>query len=308
MPTHLLSHSANPADLKAALQKIRERIKQGGDKKHVSVAVQLQLLDELSQFDFGRFLIQNRGINGYWTNYMLTHPWFGRKTKKNNRGQSFSVLEQFLLDKAPSVLATQERFQIFLRENQKAVRDEAILATIPSGMMGELLYLDYQGVQCIGLIGIDYDSQALSDAKMLAAKQQLLDFVELVESDAWSLPIEAQFDLISSNGLSIYEADDAKVLKLYKEFYRALKPKGKLVTSFLTFPPALTTECEWLMENINDEDLLLQQIIFLDILDAKFQCFRSSAQTEHYLAAAGFKDIAFIYDSARIFPTVIAEK
>lgn len=63
-----------------------------------------------------------------------------------------------------------------------------------------------------------------------------------------------------------------------------------------------------MLNKINPEDLLLQRIIFSDILNAKFQCYRSSQQTQKQLALAGFKNIHFLYDEAHLFPTVIAEK
>ena len=62
------------------------------------------------------------------------------------------------------------------------------------------------------------------------------------------------------------------------------------------------------MDNINQADLLLQRIIFVDIINAKWQCFRSTKQTQQQLASVGFKNIKFIYDQAQMFPTVTAIK
>lgn len=304
----LISHKIAPKDLKHTVNTIADKIKNAGDKPHITVSRQLELLDELSQFDLGRFLIQNRGADAFWTHYFLTHPWFGRKTGKNNRDEPFTELEEFILDRSPLLLATQERFQIFLKENQKSVHNNATLATIPSGMMGELLYLDFKGINNIKLIGIDYDPNALKEAEILAKKLGLSQFVTLIERDAWNLNIHNEFDLISSNGLNIYEPDDNEVTELYREFYNALKPKGKLVTSFLTPPPTQTDNCEWVMSEIDQKDLALQKIIFVDIINTKFQCYRSTKTTHEQLEKVGFKEIEFKYDKAKIFPTVIAIK
>lgn len=304
----LISHVISPESLENTIQKITQRIEQQGDKPHATVAQQLKLLAQLNEFDFGRYLLQNQGINGYWTHYMLTHPWFGRKTGKNNRGEPLAELEKFLLDRAPTLLATQQRFEIFLRENQKQVKNNAMLSTIPCGMMGELLYLNYKNIDSLQLIGVDYDSNALEDAKDLAVHQNLSQFVKVISKDAWDLDFNEEFDLISSNGLNIYEPSDERVTELYKQFYKALKRNGKLVTSFLTHPPHLTDQCEWDMSKINKDDLLLQKIIFVDIIEAKWQCYRSSSQTESQLKTVGFHDIQFIYDDAKIFPTVVAYK
>lgn len=305
----LLSHQVSAETIEAVLQKITNRIESFGDKPYVTVKRQLELLKELSEFDFGRFLLQNQGVNGYWTHYMLTHPWFGRKSGKNNRGESFSPLEHFLLDRAPTMLATQQRFEIFLKQNQQQVKNHAKLACVPSGMLGELLYLDFSDINQIELVGIDYDVETLQDAESLAHKKQLSHFLKLIEKDAWKMNFSNEFDLLSSNGLNFYEPDNNRVTDLYRCFHQALKPNGKLVTSFLTYPPTLTDSCEWTMSKINQEDLLLQKILFVDIIQVRWQqCYRSTEETKQQLTDAGFNAIEFIYDDAKMMPTVLAYK
>lgn len=307
-PATLRSHSIAPVDLGEVINNTKATIVANDNTELASINEQLQLVDELAGFDFGRFLLQHHGINGYWTHYMLTHPWYGRKTDKNNRGDSFSKLEQFILDRSPIILATQQRFEIFLIENQKAVANDAKLACIPGGLLGELLYLDFTGIDAIELIGVDFDRDALKGASQLAAEHQLDQWVNLLERDAWQLGIEAEFDLLSSNGLNIYEPDDEKVIALYEQFYRSLKPGGKLVTSFLTPPPGLTDSCEWDLGLIDQSDLLFQKLLFGCVLSAKFQCYRSTEQTRSQLKSIGFGQIDFIPDRVGIFPTVVAVK
>ena len=303
---NLLSHTLLTDNVDLAIGAIADRIKQQGDKPYATVKKQLDLLKQLSQFEFGRFLLLHRGINGYWTHYMLTYPWMAQK---NHPAKKLSSLEAFLLEKAPSIVATQQRFDIFLQENQKEVKNGAKLACIPCGMMGELLYLNFENIDTIQLIGLDYDPNTLNDAKSLAAKQNRLPMVKLHQGDAWKMTFNNEFDLISSNGLNIYEPDDERVTQLYQVFYNALKPGGKLVASFLTPPPsALPDPCEWDITAINQADLLKQKIIFVDILEAKWQCFRTSAQTQLQLESVGFEGIEFIYDRAKLFPTVVAYK
>ncbi|MCX7114439.1 MAG: class I SAM-dependent methyltransferase [Gammaproteobacteria bacterium] len=305
---HLLSHAISTESVEVVIERISSRIKQQGDKPDVTVNTQLELLEQLGQFEFGRFLLLNQGINGYWTHYMLTHPWFGRKTQRDLQGHKFTELEQFLLDQAPILLATQQRFEIFLQENQKSVKNEATLACIPSGMMGELLYLNFENIDAIKLMGVDYDVDSFQHAESLAEKLKLRPWCEFKQNDAWDMHNNHEFDLISSNGLNVYEPNDQRVTQLYQTFYSALKQGGKLVTSFLTPPPALTTSCEWDMTIINEADLLKQKIIFSDILEAKWQCFRSSETTKQQLQSVGFESIELIYDDAKLFPTVVAYK
>ncbi|MDX1836341.1 class I SAM-dependent methyltransferase [Legionella taurinensis] len=304
----LISHQQETEALSAVAARVAEKIKQQGRQDGFSVAEQLELLQELQSFDFGRFLLQNQGINGFWTHYMLTHPFHGRLTGKNNRGHAFSPLEKFILDDSPLMLATQERFTFFLKENQTGVRPGATLACIPCGMMGELLYLDFQGVSDCRLVGIDYDADTLRDAKQLAVEKGLNPWLVLKQADAWKITAEDEYDLISSNGLSIYEPGTERLLQLYQRFYTALKPGGKLVTSFVTPPPTETHPGEWDLSQINLEHLRLQKLLFTTLIDSKFRCFRSSQETEALLSQAGFSSIRFIYDKARLFPTVTAFK
>ena len=304
----LITHATSPEAIDAIVAQARERIKQQGDKPGFTVAEQLELLYQLTQFDFGRYILQNQGVNGYWTHYMVMHPRFGRKTGVNNRGEPFTELESFLLNKMPILLATQQRMDFFLQENQTSVKNGAKLACIPCGMMGELLYLDYSGISDIELIGIDYDADTFNDARMLAEQQGLPPYVTFQQQDAWQLTACAEFDLISSSGLTLYEPDDDRVTALYGEFYQALKPGGKLVTSFVTYPPTQTDQCEWDFSHVNQQDALRQKTLFVDVIQLKCQYCRSSRQTKAQLEAVGFVDITFIYDDAKIFPTVVEYK
>lgn len=304
----LISHLMYPETIESIVRTISEKITLRENKSSADLLTKLEILTKLTEFDFGRYLLKNQGLNGYWTHYMLTHPWYGRKTGKNNSGKLLTDLEKFLLDQAPIILATQQRFEIFLNENQKELKNNAKLACIPSGMMGELLYLNYKDINSIELVGIDYDPDTLNDAQTLANQQGLGKFLKLIQQDAWELGFQEAFDLISSNGLNIYEPSDEKVTELYRQFYTALKVGGKLVTSFLTPPPSLTTHCEWNMPEVNQHDLLNQKLIFADVIDVKWQCYRSSDQTYEQLRAVGFENINFVYDKAKMFPTVVAIK
>lgn len=303
----ILSHNSYSNELEEVLESIRIRIKQAGDKQYVSVARQLQILDELAAFEFGRFMIQNRGWNGYWTHYVLTYPEKGRKTGLGHDGKPLTKRENFLLNEAPSILAAQERYQHFLAQNQQAVQEGAVLACVPSGLMGELLYLDYSAVRDFRLVGIDIDRDALDGARALAQKLKLDQNIELLQKDAWNLGLRNEFDLISSNGLNVYEADLDKVTELYHQFYLALKPGGKLVTSFLAYPPFHEkSECD--LTKINAEAAQMERIILSDILNSKGLCFSTYYQLNEQLSSVGFKNIKFIDDTVRLFPTVLAQK
>ena len=59
----------------------------------------LDYLDELKSSSFGRFLLKNKGLNGYWTQYVCLWPFSGRITGKNQDGKPATKVEKFFLNK-----------------------------------------------------------------------------------------------------------------------------------------------------------------------------------------------------------------
>ena len=305
----IISHSEKDQNFLDAAKALKNKIIKNNDLAYASVEEQLDILDQLGKFDFGRFLIKNKGgWNGYWTHYALTFPETGRLTNKSNNGRDLTELESFMLNKAPIALATQQRFKIFLKENNLCVKEGATLASIPCGLLGELLLLDYKDIKNINILGIDLDKNSLIEAEKLAGSLELKKHTRTILSDAWNLPFSDEFDLLSSNGLNIYESDKNKILKLYANFYNALKENGKLVTSYIGYPPASDEESEWDFDNINQEDLRRSLTIFASVLGAIWRNFTTKDQMIAMLESIGFKDIEIKYDNARIFPTVVAYK
>ena len=305
-PTNL-SHTERNT-LRGAIESFSNKIQQRGDLSYITIARQLELLQELSAFELGRFLLRTGGLNGYWINYIVNHPKNGRLTGLNSENQHFSELEVFLLDQAPTCLATQQRFEIFKREIQTRLHDGVALASIPCGLTTDLLDLDFSQVPEFSITGIDIDPEALVQSQQIAENLGLTGHCQFVYKDAWALGYEKTFDVISSNGLSIYEPDNNKIVELYQQFFAALKPNGYLVTSFLTPPPIPQKKTEWDLKNVNCEHALLQKIVFADILECKWQAYRSEELVRSQLTDAGFTEIEVFYDQAHIFPTVIATK
>lgn len=290
----LITHNSS-TDSSVDLSKIKENLEQ---KKETTLPLddEFKLLEQLSQFELGRFLLVNKGLNGYWTSYIILH---------GHKKQNLAPLEEWLLNRAPSVKATQERFRIFQKALQGRLKDNVKIASVPCGIMDDLLTLDYTGIKEPYLTGIDLDHRSLELAQENAKKHNLTH-IEFIQRDAWNLDLRGEYDLITSNGLNIYEPDDIKVIKLYKQFHVALKADGILITSFLTPPPTLSKESTW--KNVNLEDSLKQKAIFGDIIGATWQTFRTEDKTREQLEQAGFQVLEVIYDSQGIFPTIIAKK
>ncbi|OGN61792.1 MAG: hypothetical protein A3F09_00985 [Chlamydiae bacterium RIFCSPHIGHO2_12_FULL_49_11] len=298
---HNLSHEKRDLSFEETFERISKKIKERGELSYVSVEKQLEYLNLLSEFGLGKFLIERGGVNGYWTDYIMSYP----DTEHSDR---LNAMENFLLNRAPLILATQERYKIFKSEMQKRVRDGASFMSIPCGLMADCLQLDFSQVTDFSLTGIDLDQESLDRAADNSKKYGLESHSSFLLRDAWNLQFHGAFDLITSNGLTMYEPDDARVEAFYRECYEALKSGGCFVTSFITPPPAQGNGCSWKMDAINKDDALLQKIIFADILDCRWQTYRSEEKTRNLLKSTGFTEVEMIYDTARMFPTVIATK
>jgi SAM-dependent methyltransferase len=300
----LISHASVQTNINTVVLALKKKIEQEGDKPDSSVAEQLKIIDDLAAFELGRFLLINGGLNGFWTQCMVLWP----KRKLSNPAAILShPLEKWLLEEAPTVLATQERFTIFQKLLQESLKDKMVLASIPCGMMDDLLTLDFSECPDVSLVGIDLDKESLDGAKENARYLNRLKQTKFIQADAWDLKIENEFDIITSNGLNIYEENSDNIVLLYKNFYKALKSDGILISSFLTPPPTLSPNSPWEMKTLNSENLRLQKVIF-SLLSVKWQAFQTESKTIEQLKEAGFKDIKIIYDRNKLFPTVVGRK
>ncbi|MBM4827832.1 MULTISPECIES: SAM-dependent methyltransferase [Actinomycetes] len=186
----------------------------------------LELLDQLQQFELGRFLLHNRGLNGYWTSYIF----------RNRPEGPVTPLEHWLLNNS-LLCQARERYHRFRKLIAEHITDGATLASVPCGVMDDLLEQDYRKVTGIRLVGVDLDTESLRHAEENARRHGLAEHATFRHEDAWNLTAEAEFDLVVSNGLNMYESDPARLTDLYRAFHKALRPGGRLLISFLTPPP-----------------------------------------------------------------------
>jgi predicted O-methyltransferase YrrM len=257
---------------------------------------ELSLLEQLTRFELGRYMLEKGGLNGYWTAYLIL----------NAPKSKLSSLEYWLLNHTPVVMATRERYHIFRKQAQKYVRPNVKIASIPCGLMDGLLSLDYYDAKGAQLVGIDLDSESIALAKANVRKYGKMPEISFIKRDAWQLEMHNAFHLITSNGLNFYEPNDDKVVALYRQFHQALKPQGVLVTSFLTPSPALSPQSSWL--NYDPEAERKQRALFTDIVQGKWQAYRTEEQTRAQLEAVGFRVLEVIYDRQGMFPTMVAQK
>ncbi|MGR8936144.1 MAG: class I SAM-dependent methyltransferase, partial [Gammaproteobacteria bacterium] len=235
----------------------------------------LAVREALQGFELGRFLLSNLGLNGYWTSYILLYPERGRLTRLSSDGSPLSACETWLLERCPMLLATQERFRIFKALTQSVLKPSMQLASIPCGLMDDLLSLDYTGLEDTALTGVDLDREALQQAQTNYVQYRPPVTANFECRDAWRLDSAGRWDLVTSNGLNIYVQDEPQCTALYRGIHTCLKPAGYFVMSFIT-PPAL-----WSPRNA--DDLAYQKFLFTEVLPVKWQCFRTEETTRRQL-------------------------
>lgn len=259
---------------------------------------------QLSEFEFGRFLIANQGaLSGWWTYYCI----IGYR-----RQPSMHPLERFLLEEAPTVLATRERFGHFQHAAKQALArcvtasSSVAVASIPGGVAADLSTLDVNLSQCrLRCVSVDLDASVAALAKALAKEHGRE--LDCICEDAWNLSAKEDFDIVMSNGLNIYEPDRGRVVELYRGMLNTLKPGGTLITSALTPPPA-SGVCEWNAEQIDADALARQAGIFGTILGATWSNFCTTDEMQARLREAGVVDIEVTPDRRNMFPTFVGRK
>ena len=279
-----ITHSKE-SDVQTALDELKHVIVSRGDLSHASIEAQVRVLEELAAFPLGQFILLHRSANGFWTDYMI-----------NYKGHELAnSVEEFILTKSPVVLAHRERFTIFQRILQENLKEGVRLASVPCGLMRDLLGLDYSALSSYKLIGIDIDEEALQEAQKLASRLNI-ENVEFFQQDAWSTDCQEELDIITSNGLNVYESDRNRVIDLYKNFHSGLKPGGLLVVGVLTYPPGASEQTDWNMDLIPQDDLEMESLLHHDILDVKWGNFRHMDEIKKDFLDAGFSEVSVYLD------------
>ncbi len=287
-------------DITGKLLEIKNRISTDPETKENAQAL-VNLAEELAEFELGRFLMKNEGaLSGYWTYYVIV----GHNIKRIT-----NPLEKYLLTRAPIVLATRQRFYLFQEYLKKNIQSNSVVCSIPCGLMADLLTLKIDNdIKNVQFVGIDLDETVFLMAKELAKHSSADCSCDFIKKDAFELGHSNKYDVLTSNGLNIYENNDDKVVELYRNFFSALKPGGTLITSVLTVPPGQSKASEWDMDKINKADMEKQLAVFSYILRARWANFRTTDETISQLQKAGFKNVQLVWDEQRIFPTFVGEK
>ncbi len=307
-PSNIIAYNDDNS-YEESFNELKQKILKNSDKSDIPAAERMQILEDFSACEMGKYLIQYRILNGTWSRYITLYPQNGKLTGLSSDGKPLSDFERWTLERCPLALATQERFFTFQKLLQSKFKDGMKVLSIPCGLMDDLLGLNYHNMRDFKLLGVDMDKKSLELALENAIQNNLQRHCEFIEADPWNLQINDHFDIITSNGLNIYEPDDERVEMVYSKIYKLLKPGGTLINSFFTPPPTREQKSEWDASQISGSDLRMQSILLGDILNVKWIAAHRSAATVHdSLKDGGFKDINIIYDRQKLFPTVVAIK
>ena len=261
-------------------------------------------LEGLGKVEFGRFLIEHRGLNAYWTDVMVNFPNYTAQMR-----QKYSQLEQNMLDYFPTAQATQERFMFFKQAIKRHTKNGSKVLAAPSGLLPEFMqFNECAEINNIDITAYDIDSNTQALLKSRLCETNLEPQVQYVCQNIFELMDSNQYNLVVSNGLNIYIKDQAQVRSLYQIFYQSLKREGVLITSFLTPPPIMREDSPWDMTQIDSAWLVKQKQVFSDILNVTWACYMTEDQFVNLLTEVGFQDIQLKWDKQRMFPTVIAFK
>lgn len=296
MPSNskIISHALNSGFVFADHE---EKIKKKKESLSLPLNETLEMLQELTEFDLGKFLLSNKGLNGFWTAYVILNG-----IKKSN----LHPLERWMLNSSPIIVATRERFFIFQTELKKLLKDNMNIASTPCGLMDDLLSMDFSEFSDIKLTGIDIDQESLKLAEQNIQQYNTSAQTEFLVRSAWDLDISEEYDVIISNGLNIYEPDRSKLCELYIQLATAIKPNGYLITSFLTPNPKMSEESPW--RDFSTQDAIKQKAIFADILEVAWQTYRTESEKILMFEESGFKVQNIIYDKQAMFPTIVLKK
>jgi SAM-dependent methyltransferase len=296
---NIITHRIDNYNVQEELEKVKARILSGPepDKK-------IKVFNQLCEFEYGRWMLINQGLNAYWANYLIYHDEI-RKEKMIK--EPMHSLEKTILN-SPGVLSSKDRAKRNSTILQKLIKDNMTVASIPCAAMNDLLRLNLNGMDNIKLVGIDLDSAAIDLAKENSVKFKKETFCTFKLADAFDLNIENEFDVLHSTGLNMYAKTESELLKLYTNFYKAVKPGGYLVVTSNVAPKDENGSFTWSVGLMEMASLPEQVLIFFDVIQIRQGMYCTKDQIISQLKTVGFTDIQVDFDSRKMFLCFTAKK
>ena len=294
---NVLTHETTDLKLDSVVEDAKKRILEVGDKNGFFVEKRLTLLKELTEFKFGRYLLINRGLTGYYTRYINLYP------KRKHEYNITHPLEEFILN-SPGIVASQQRFDICQKLLKEHITDGMTVCSLPCGLMDDLLTLNLPNTTNVNFVGIDIDKESTNSAADDAKKLNLEKICTFYTMDAWEMKFKKEFDIVTSNMLVQYVNEDEKIKEFYKLIYESLKNNGILIISCL-LPMSVV---DWRKTKYKNEDVIKISAIFYDICQVKWSNFIMTETMIQQLKNVGFSSFEIHYDEIKRFPTILAKK
>jgi ubiquinone/menaquinone biosynthesis C-methylase UbiE len=211
---------------------------------------------------------------------------------------------KFLLERAPGIIASQQRFDIFQNLLKENIKENMKVCSLPCGLMDDLLTLEIPNINNVEFIGIDIDENSVSTAKAYAKSLNLDKICNFYVMDAWKMDFIKEFDIVTSNMLVQYVSDEDAIMKFYKLVFNSLKNDGIFIISCLLPMSAV----DWSKSKYDMKDVKLSAVVFYDIIQAKWTQFILREKMIKQLIETGFKTFETYYDEIKRFPSLLAKK
>jgi hypothetical protein len=212
------------------VESIKNRLR-STDEKTLMLPLEetLALVDAMAKCDgLGRWLLIHQGLNGVWTAELILR----------HAGQNPSEFARWLAYDAPGFRSTRERFYIFRDQLHSLIeKGNKHFVSVPCGTMEELFTLEPKNPELLQFTGVDLDPLAEKWIQEAEARYPQVSAVKktFLNHNAFDLGAVVQnADVVVSNGLNVYVANDEEVINLYRSFASVLKKGGTLVTSHLS--------------------------------------------------------------------------
>nr|WP_296780659.1 methyltransferase domain-containing protein [Rhodococcus sp. (in: high G+C Gram-positive bacteria)] len=305
--TATLSHETGsfvPRDERVdrVVAEITARLHACADDLVLPLPQELRLLHELAEFDFGRFLLLNGGLSGYWTSYVFTHDGTDAPTD----------MEQWLLSRS-TMAGIRQRYHRLSALVAPRLHPGARVASIPCGLMDDVLAQPPELLADVTIVGVDIDAESIALAAESAAERGLNDRTEFVRGDAWELELGTPVDLLLSNGLNLYEPDRDRLVELYRRFRDNLAPGGELLVSFIPpLPPPPDNDpvsaVLWQRLGMSADDVRRDRAVFGDLLSVTYLNLTSTDELAAQLREAGLSLTSVHYAEYGVLPIAVARR
>lgn len=168
------------------------------------------------------------------------------------------------------------------------------ILSVPAGLLPEF------SQELILSKNFDIDAYDLDSNCEIQSGLSELENVNYIVKDVFKMGVENHYDAVISNGLNIYLKTNDEVQKFFQILSNSLKRKGILISSFIASLEG---------SNIRStEDAKFGKQIFADILNVTWTKTHMEVEFREILSSCGFDIKEIIYDSQKMFPTVVAIK